>query len=194
MHRSLFIWKVIPKNLEISTSCCICPWLDDYFERWSGETPQSIVTFGVIPTSTVTHVVMTYPRAVAADAEDIRKSFDKIPKLFTWIDRLAFAESEDTAVSPRLWESLPQETRQNIAFAIRHENFVVISRRINIQSAFCASYREYRKYLIDVRHTRSINSQSKELAISCLTRFQTSLVLHMRKDNRSSHCNRTVKS
>jgi hypothetical protein len=117
------LWKVIPKNLELSTSCCICPWLDDYFERWSAESPQSIITFSVVPTSTVTHVVVTYPREIAADAEGIRKAFDDVPQLFTWIDRLAFAESEDTAVSPRLWESLPEETRQKIAFAIRHENF-----------------------------------------------------------------------
>jgi hypothetical protein len=116
------LWKVIPRNLELSTSCCICPWLDDYVERWSGDNPQSIVTFSVIPTPTVTHVVVTYPREIAPDAESIRKAFDDTAELFTWIDRLAFAESEDTAVSPRLWESLPDDTRQKIAFAIRHEN------------------------------------------------------------------------
>jgi len=117
------LWKIFPKNLDLSTTCCICPWLDDYFKRWSVESPQSIITFSVIPTSTVTHVVVTYPREIGADAEGIRKAFDDIAQLFTWIDRLAFAECEDTAVSPRLWESLPEETRQKIAFAIRHENF-----------------------------------------------------------------------
>jgi hypothetical protein len=117
------LWKVIPKNLELSTSCCICPWLDDYFERWSGESPQRVITFSVIPISRVTHVVVTYPRGIAADAEGVRKAFDDVPKVFTWIDRLAFAESEDTVVSPRLWESLPEETRRKVALAIRHENF-----------------------------------------------------------------------
>jgi hypothetical protein len=144
----IVLWKVIPNNLQLSTSCCICPWLDKYFERWSAESPQSIITFSVIPTSTVTHVVVTYPREIAADAEGIRKAFDDIPQLFTWIDRLPSRNLKILRCRHGFGNLSLRKRVKRLRLQSDTRIFAVGSGRVNIQKCFLPNLLVIPRYLI----------------------------------------------
>ncbi len=114
------VWKVVPRNILISCACCFSPYLDEHASKFdaTGTDIQPIVAFSVIPNSDSTHIVISWLKRHHEDAEWITKAAES--DLETLIDRFAFAESEDTCINPKLWESLPKPTRSEIVHAMHH--------------------------------------------------------------------------
>lgn len=112
------VWKVVPRNILISCTCCLSPYLDEHESKFdaAGTEIQPLVTFSVIPNSDSTHIVISWLERDHEDAEWISKAAER--DLETLIDRFAFAESEDTCINPKLWKSLPKPTRSEILHAM----------------------------------------------------------------------------
>jgi hypothetical protein len=153
------LWKVIPKNLELSTSCCICPWFDDYFERWSRKNPQSIITFSVVPTSTATHVVVTYPQEIAVDAGGIRRHLmmfpSFLPGLIAWplqnLKILRYRHGYGNLSLRKRVKRLRLRSDMRI--------FAVGSRRVNIQKCFLRNLLRIPNYMILSNRSSSVAQQ-----------------------------------
>jgi hypothetical protein len=113
------VWKVVPRNILISCTCCLSPYLDEHESKFdaTGTEIQPVVTFSAIPNSDSTHIVISWLKQDHEAAEWIIEAAES--NLEALIDRFAFAESEDTCVNPKLWESLPEPTRSEILHAMR---------------------------------------------------------------------------
>jgi len=113
-------WVVIPKNIMISSSCCMSPLMTKHTEYMENnhEKIQPSVTFSVIPNSKMTHVVTSWLN----EHDDISNWFkdavtDSI-ELELLINQCAFGETEDTCISPVLWDSLSATDKEMVTRAV----------------------------------------------------------------------------
>jgi hypothetical protein len=66
-------WVRITQTLPISLATSVCPWLNDYYEKWSPSRPQAMVAFSVIPSSSHTDIVCSWLDYCHADSMWIQK-------------------------------------------------------------------------------------------------------------------------
>lgn len=113
-------WIEIPKNIQVSVSCCISPLMYmhiDYMEENHHEIQPS-VTFSVVPNSQTTHVVVTWLKKHSDLASWFHDALKDESELKFLINQCIFGESEDTCISPVLWESLSEEERNMVTKAV----------------------------------------------------------------------------
>lgn len=116
-------WIRLLQTLPVSVSTCVCPWLNDYYDKWSPTRPQAMVTFSIIPTNTYTDVVCTWLDYCHKDSMWIRKEMDSIQGLERMINLLGIAESEDICMNMDFWESQPEELKDLVSRNIHHDFF-----------------------------------------------------------------------
>jgi hypothetical protein len=98
-------WKVVDKNLGISSCCVFSPLLEnheDYMRKTWGQ-PQPLVSFNLVPSGAGTHVVSSWFSNCASHCAWITSEMSSPDGLELFINRGAFAESEDTCIRPSLW-------------------------------------------------------------------------------------------
>lgn len=118
------VWKAIDKNLGISSCCAFSPLLEkheDYMTRTWGQ-PQPLVCFNLVPSSTSTHVITSWLPNCVTHCGWIMDETSSRDGLEMFINRCAFAESEDTCIRPSVWESMTEHTRRSVEIAVMPEH------------------------------------------------------------------------
>ena len=117
-------WKTVPDNIGLSACCIFSPWLDKYEEFMEGSEGalQPMVAFNLGPGKRLTHMITSWPSNFDDFCDWIIPEISMKKGLELYINRCAFAESEDTCVRPSLWESLSRKDRRNaeVAMAPNH--------------------------------------------------------------------------
>jgi hypothetical protein len=116
-------WVRVPQKLPISITTSLCPWLNDYHDKWSPERPQAMVSFSIIPASTYTDVVCSWLEYCHGDSLWIQRDMETPKGLDKVVNLLGIAESEDLCISIDFWESLSEEVKDLILFNMRHDEF-----------------------------------------------------------------------
>ncbi len=115
------IWRAVPKNLLISTCTCINPLLDKYMADPANlgfARVQPNLAFSIIPCSCVTHVVISWPDIFNDQAKWISDECSTPSGFERLVNRFAFAESEDTSLSPQFWKQLSKKARTGLALLL----------------------------------------------------------------------------
>ncbi len=114
-------WKIINKNILVSSSCCMSPLFEKHFEHrinnW--DLPQPIISFNLIPAKDKTDIVFVWLSEFDELVEWIN-NYDNTEKTERLINHCAFAESEDTCINIPLWEEAPILIQEQVLNAIRH--------------------------------------------------------------------------
>jgi hypothetical protein len=116
-------WVRFPQTLPISVTTSVCPWLNDYYTKWSAAKPQAMVSFSIIPASAYTDVVCSWLDYCHEDSLWIQREMETPNGLERIVNLLGIAESEDLCVSIDFWESLSEEVKDLILFNMRHDAF-----------------------------------------------------------------------
>ena len=113
-------WVRLPTTLPLSLSTCVCPWLNEYYDKWSYDRPQAMVSFSIIPGEKYTDVICSWLDYCHKDSAWIEKEMSSSQGMEKVINLLGVAESEDVCVNIDFWESQPEELRQIVVHNIRH--------------------------------------------------------------------------
>ena len=113
-------WVRHPHTLPISVTTSVCPWLNDYYRKWSPDNPQAVVSFSVIPSDKYTDVVCSWLNYCHNDSLWIQEEMKSVEGLEKVINLFGISESEDFCVNIDFWESLEEETKQKVIFNMRH--------------------------------------------------------------------------
>ena len=116
-------WVRVPQTLPISVTTSVCPWLNDYYTKWSPARPQAMVSFSIIPASAYTDVVCSWLEYCHEDSLWIQREMETPKGLERIVNLFGIAESEDFCISIGFWESLPEDLRDLILFNMRHDAF-----------------------------------------------------------------------
>lgn len=113
-------WVEIPKNLQVSVSCCLSPLLNHHIDYMSEnqDEVQPSVSFSVIPNDNSTHVVVSWFKTHSKLAYWFKEALADKRELELLINQCVFGESEDTCLSPSLWTSLSTEEQTMIKQAV----------------------------------------------------------------------------
>jgi hypothetical protein len=116
-----FDWKVFESNLGVS--CCSCI---DIGENVHIETARPIrrpsLSLSVVPTKEGTHVIFAWLKEDELYARRYISSLWERPTAEA-LNRLLFLDSEDTCISPDLWETASEEERYTVGRAFRHPDY-----------------------------------------------------------------------
>jgi hypothetical protein len=118
------VWKVVDQNLGISSCSVFSPLLEkhqDYMRETWGR-PQPLVTFNLVPSPASTHVVSSWLPNCHSHCGWIMSEVSSPDGLELFINRCAFAESEDTCIRPSLWESMPEAARRTVEMVVMPEH------------------------------------------------------------------------
>ena len=112
-------WRVINRNIGVSTACAIDPTFGRYAEaELTRGDPPPVATFSICPEKERTHFVATWPRDVASTAQwVVQRMLDDV-RFQSMVNWLAFTATEDLAISPDLWESLSSECQREVGEAL----------------------------------------------------------------------------
>jgi len=113
-------WVRYPHKLPISITTSVCPWLNEYYRKWSPDNPQAVVSFSVIPSDSYTDVVCSWLNYCHNDSLWIKKEMKSVKGLEKVINWFGISESEDFCVNIDFWESLEEETKQKVIFNMHH--------------------------------------------------------------------------
>lgn len=114
------IWKTVGNNIGISSCCVYTPLLDqhdDYMEKTWG-VPQPLVSFNLVPETSITHVVTSWLPNSNDFTNWINDEVETNEGLELYINRCAITESEDTCIRPSLWESLSEQEQKEAEIAM----------------------------------------------------------------------------
>lgn len=117
-------WITVDKNLGISSSCKFSPLLnmhDVYMKYINGNSAQPLLTFNVVPERDKTTIVLTWLKEHGELTAWVKDKTENLEGKEELINMGAFAESEDTCISPLIWESLSEEMILSVKNAMRHE-------------------------------------------------------------------------
>ena len=64
------------RKLFLSQSLLVCPWLNDYYDKWSPGQPQAMVSISVIPAVNHTDIVSSWLDYCNEDAKWIQKEME----------------------------------------------------------------------------------------------------------------------
>jgi hypothetical protein len=113
-------WVRHPQKLPISVATSVCPWLNNYYQKWSHDKPQAMVSFTVIPNDNYTDVVCSWLDYCHEDSTWIQEEM-KTPKgLEKVVNLLGISESEDLCINIDFWESLEEETKELVISNLQH--------------------------------------------------------------------------
>jgi hypothetical protein len=117
-------WKVVEKNLGVSSCCVFSPLLAEHERHMESAwgTSQPMVAFNLVPSKTTTHVITSWLPNSDCYCDWVRQETSSKEGLELFINRCAFAESEDTCIRPSLWHSLPEGLRRNVEIAMTPEH------------------------------------------------------------------------
>lgn len=113
-------WVRYPHTLPISVTTSVCPWLNDYYRKWSPNKPQAVVSFSVIPNNNYTDVVCSWLTYCHNESVWIQDEMKSIQGLENVINLFGISESEDLCINVDFWESLEEETKQKIISNMQH--------------------------------------------------------------------------
>jgi hypothetical protein len=116
-------WVRVPQTLPISVTTSVCPWLDDYYNKWSLTQPQAMVSFSVIPSESHTDVISSWLDYCHNDAEWIQKEMATLEGTQRVVNLLGIAESEDFCIEIDFWESLSNDSQELVLSNMRHDIF-----------------------------------------------------------------------
>lgn len=105
-------WVRVPRTLPISVVTSVCPWLNNYQEKWSPTQPQPLVSFSVVPAPTHTDIVSSWLDNCHSDAKWIQNEMQTLEGTQRMVNLLGIAESEDLCMHIDFWESLPISSKQ----------------------------------------------------------------------------------
>jgi hypothetical protein len=105
------VWLSFPMRLGVSSSSCINLHLERYLE-FAAQNPGSHIpffTFNFIPSDSETMLIATWLKQDDKHAHWLRSQLKDREKQELIINRLLFCESEDTCVTPSIWNSVPNK-------------------------------------------------------------------------------------
>lgn len=114
-------WVRVPQILPISVTTSVCPWLNDYYTKWSPSRPQAMVSFSVIPASNYTDVVCSWLDYCHKDSLWIQQNMESVKGLERVVNIFGIAESEDLCLNIDFWDALPEELKKIILFNMHHD-------------------------------------------------------------------------
>ena len=113
-------WIEIEKKLPISTACTFSPLMQfqtRYMEENPSENPP-FVSFNIVPNEKTTHVVVSWLPEHDEYSQWLDDALNDKMELELLINQFPFGESEDTCISPSLWEQVSSDNQQLICAAI----------------------------------------------------------------------------
>lgn len=113
-------WVRYPQTLPISTSTILCPWLNNYYEKWSSERPQPAVSFSIIPNYEYTDVICSWMNYSHEDSIWIQEEMNSSEGLERVINLFGISESEDLCFNMDFWDSLTEENKNIVASEMVH--------------------------------------------------------------------------
>ena len=116
-------WARVTQTLPISVATSVCPWLNDYYDKWSPTKPQAMVAFSVIPGPSYTDVVCSWLDYCHVDCIWIQKQMGTLEGVERLVNLLGIAESEDLCMNVDFWESIPDEMKELILSNMLHDAF-----------------------------------------------------------------------
>jgi len=114
-------WIRVAETLPISVATSVCPWLDNYYGKWSPTQPQAMVFFSVIPALNYTDIVSSWLDYCDKDAKWIQREMETIAGTQRMVNLLGMAESEDFCINIDFWESLPNSSKELVLYNMRHD-------------------------------------------------------------------------
>jgi len=117
-------WITANKNIGISSSCIFTPHVNahELYENYMCKgKPQPLLSFNVIPEQQKSHIVISWFKEHAELTSWIKDRICSNDSIEEFVNYGAFAESEDTCISPVVWESLSDEKKLSIKESMRHE-------------------------------------------------------------------------
>lgn len=119
-------WVEIPKNIMVSTSCCFSPLMHMHTEYMMEnlDDVQPAVSFNVVPNAESTHVIVSWLKEHDDIANWFKDALNDNEELELLINQLSFGETEDTCISPDLWENLEEDERLLISKAVGHSRII----------------------------------------------------------------------
>ena len=122
--RLMTCWDTIPSNIGISCTCCISPLVgDDRNLQLNANSIQTVFSASIVPGAAQTHIVASWLPEDDEYSDWITVDFTSTAGLESFVNRIAFAECDDTCIRPSLWEGLNRETQFEIFRAIM-PNFI----------------------------------------------------------------------
>lgn len=113
-------WVRHPQTLPISVTTSVCPWLNNYYQKWSPDKPQAVVSFSVIPNHNYTDVVCSWLDYCNVDSMWIQKEM-KTPKgLEKVVNLFGISESEDLCINVDFWKSLGEDIKDLVFSNMQH--------------------------------------------------------------------------
>jgi hypothetical protein len=116
-------WFSFQSTVGASCTCCIQPPSGDTAQRLANRKPQHLVTFSLVPGTTVTHAVLGWHKDDDSLVFGLLPEWSAPSNRAELLNRFAFYESEDTCVNPDLWESAAPEMKQKVLEAMRHDTY-----------------------------------------------------------------------
>jgi len=116
-------WVRVHRRLPLSISTCICPRLNEYYDKWSTDTPQPTVVLSIVPSEGHTDIVCSWLDYSNDDAKWIEEQMGSTNGLERIVNLLGIAESEDVCFNPDFWDSQSEELKRLISFNMRHDAF-----------------------------------------------------------------------
>ena len=116
-------WFRVAGTLPLSVTTSVCPWLNDYHEKWSPTKPQPMASFSIIPAKDYTDVVSSWPDYCHTDSKWIQKEMETIEGVERLVNLLGVAESEDFCLNIDFWESLSNSAQELVLSNLHHDLF-----------------------------------------------------------------------
>jgi hypothetical protein len=124
-----FRWLRIDQALGVSCTTTVSLQFKQYETRERAENadPQyPVMTFSIVPEAQQTHVIAAWLQADDAHSAYVRSELENtsdLSRLGVFLNRMAFAESENTTIKPSLWEGLGSEQQQLVVRSLREVVF-----------------------------------------------------------------------
>lgn len=113
-------WVEIPHNIQISSSCTFSPLAHFHAAILSDYSGKCLpfVSLSVVPNSNSTHVVISWLKEHHEYSSWIHDVVTNNEELEMWLNQFSLGESEDTCISPALWNKLSEDQKTLISDAV----------------------------------------------------------------------------
>jgi hypothetical protein len=124
-----FRWLRIDQALGVSCTTTVSLLFKQYETRRIAENVDPkypVMTFSIVPEAQQTHIIAAWLQADEAHAAYARSELENtsdLSRLAVFLNRMAFAESENTTIRPSLWEGLGSQQQQLVVRSLREVAF-----------------------------------------------------------------------
>ena len=113
-------WVRYPQKLPISVTTIACPWLNNYYGKWSSKRLQAGISFSIIPNQNYTDVICSWMDYCHKDSFWIQEEMKSPRGLERMSNLFGVAESEDMCINIDFWDSLNEEIKKVVSSNMLH--------------------------------------------------------------------------